>query len=191
MNHNSYAEPTPLGVRGPRLATLCFAALVALLSVAPARAHDPSECWTEVIFHADKVEVLVTMAQVATLRLIDPAKKIPVLSAENFAEHRPRLLQEGATLFALTSLKTRLKQRSVVVELTEENDVSFKIEFPRPPPGLLVIEAEFIRKLGSAFGGLIDARDTEGHQLGWDQITSESPTLVVMLPPPGADPKKK
>jgi hypothetical protein len=145
------------------------------------RAHDPSECWTEVIVHADKMEVIVTMAQVATLKLIDPANKIPTINEDNLAGLRPLLLKEGAALFGITSVKTRLAPRSVDVELTEENDISFRIVYARPPPGLLTINSEFIRKLGVTFGGLIDARDTEGHQLGWDQVSAENPTLVVML----------
>ena len=165
--------------------------LAALLLAGPLHAHDPSESWTEVIVHADEMEMLVTMAQVTALKLIDPEAKIQQLTPENFAEHRARLLQEGRTLFKLTSLKTPLASRRLDVELTEEGDVAYKIIFPRPAPGLLMFDAQFMKKLGEGFGGIIAAADEDGHQLGWDQLSFENTTLVVMLPKPGELPKKK
>jgi len=171
----------------PRLSALLAAVLLAV----PLRAHDPSESWTEVIIHADNMEMLVTMAQVTALKLIDPAKKISQLTPENFAQHRPRLIQEGATLFAVTSLKTPLASRKIDVELTDEGDVAYKIIYPRPAPGLVMLNAAFMKKLGDGFGGIIDATDEAGHHLGWDQLSFENTTLVVMLPKPGEKPAKK
>ncbi len=156
-----------------------------------ARAHDPAESWTEAIVKPEQLELLVTMAQANALKLIDPAAKIPSLTPENFARHRPKLIEAGAALFTITSLKTRMAARRVEVELTEENDVAFKIIYPRPAPGLLIFNAEFLKKLGEGFGGIIDASDTAGHHLGWDQISWENTALVVMLPAPGAAPAKK
>ena len=175
----------------PRLSALFAAAVLAV--PLPLRAHDPSECWAEVIVRANEMEVLLTMAQVTALRLVDPAKKIAQFTEENFATHRPRLLKEGETLFAITALKTNLPVSKVEVELSEELDIAYRIVFPRPAPGLVVIDAAFLKKLGQGFGGVIDASDSEGHHLGWDQISSENSTLVVMLPKPGApaDSKKK
>ena len=175
----------------PRLSALLAAAVLAV--PVQVRAHDPSECWAEVIVRANEMEVLLTMAQVTALRLVDPAKKIAQFTEENFATHRPALLKEGETLFAITALKTNLPPRKVEVELSEELDIAYRIVFPRPAPGLVVIDAAFLKKLGQGFGGVIDASDTEGHHLGWDQISSENSALVVMLPKPGApaDSKKK
>src|SRR5579885_1945403 len=93
--------------------------LLAAFTVA-ARAHDPAESWTEVIVHADRMEVLVTMAQATALKLIDPANKIPTLTAANFAQHRPRFVQEGGALMMITSMRDRLAVRRVEVALTEE-----------------------------------------------------------------------
>src|SRR5262249_42996217 len=137
------------------------------------------------------MEMLVTMAQVTALKLIDPAKKIMQFTPENFAEHRARLVQEGATLFAVTSLKSPLKSQKVEVELTDEGDIAYKIIYPHPAPGLLMLNAAFMKKLGDGFGGIIDATDADGHHLGWDQLSNENTTLVVMLPKPGETPAKK
>ncbi len=170
----------------PRFATLVVAALLA----APLRAHDPAESWTEAIVHPDQLELLVTMAQVTALKLIDPAGKIAQLTPENFAQHRARLVQAGAVLFTITSVKTQVAARRVDVQLTEENDVAFRIIFPRPAAGVLMFEATFIKKLGNGIGGVIDASDTEGHEFGWEQLTPENTTLVVTLPKPGELPPR-
>jgi hypothetical protein len=173
--------------KSPRLAVLLAAAFFA----APLRAHDPSESWTAAIVRADQLELLVTMAQANALKLIDPANKIPQLTPENFEHYRARLIEAGGTLFMITSIKSRLTSRKVEVELTEENDVAFKILYPRPAPGLLIFDAAFLKKLGEGFGGIIDANDTTGHHLGWDQISWENTSLIVMLPAAGAAPAKK
>jgi len=174
-------------MRLPRLLLVFTAALLA----APLRAHDPGESWTEAIVRPDQMELLVTMAQSNALRLIDPANKVPQLTPGNFAQHRPRLLEVGATLFTITSLKSRVASRAVEVQLTEENDVVFKITYPRPASGLLIFDAAFLKKLGEGFGGIIDASDTVGNHLGWDQISWENSSLVVMLPAAGTPPAKK
>ena len=173
--------------KSPRLALLLAAALFA----APLRAHDPSESWTEAIVHTDRLELLVTMAQANALKLIDPTNKIPQLTPANFAQYQARLSATGAALFTITSSKDRVVVRHVAVELTEENDVAFKLTYPRPAAGLLIFDATFLKKLGEGFGGIIDASDTAGHHLGWDQISWENTSLVVMLPAAGAAPEKE
>ena len=165
--------------------------LLAVLLTAPLCAHDPAESWTAAIARADALELLVTMAQANALKLIDPANQIPVLTPENFAQYRERLIAAGGALFTITSIKQRVTVRSVAVELTEENDIAFKITYPRPAPGLLIFDAAFLKKLGEGFGGIIDASDTTGPHLGWDQLTSENTSLVVMLPAAGSAPAAK
>lgn len=166
-------------IRLPRL--LSLATTLALL-LPDARAHDPAESWTEVMVGTEHMELLVTMAQASALKLIDPAAKIPALTKETFAANRARLLAEGARLFAITSLTNRLAVERIDVLLTDESDVAYRILYPRPAPGLLMFEAVFIKTLGRGAGGVIAARDVEKHDLGWDQLTPDHATLVVMLP---------
>ncbi len=186
--HSKTLEVRSAGFCAALRMTMLLAGAAMTLS---ARAHDPSESWTEAIVRADRLELLVTMAQANALKLIDPATKIPQLTPANFAQHRARLIAAGSALFSITSLKERVVARSVAVELTEENDIAFKIVYPRPAAGLLIFDAVFLKKLGEGFGGIIDASDTAGHHLGWDQISWENTSLVVMLPPPGTSPAKK
>ena len=166
----------------PRLTVLLAAGLIA----APLRAHDLMESFIEAIVRPDQLELIVTMGPGTALKLIDPAAKPQSLTPEIFERYRARLLQEGPMLFSVTSSKARLISTGVEVKLTEEKDVAFKVIYPRPPSGLLIFKAAFLEKLGVGFGGIIDASDTLGHHLGWDQITWENTTLVVVLPAPSA-----
>ena len=164
--------------------------MVFLLSP-PLRAHDPAESWTEVMVGTAKMELLVTMAQASALKLIDPAARIPALTKEIFSVHRARLLDAGAKLFAITSLAQRLAVERVEVLLTDEGDVAYRLIYPRPSPGVLILEAVFIQAIGSGGGGVIAARDTEKHDLGWDQLTPDHASLVVLVPSPGAPSRTK
>jgi hypothetical protein len=166
------------------------AVAVILLLASPVRAHAPLETWIDVTVQADAIQLHVIMAPVAALRLLDPAAPVRRLTAEVFAAQRPRLVQAGATLFTLVQLKNRLASRQVEVVLTDEGDVAYQIIYPRPASGLLMIDATFLKRLGDGFGGMMDVRDPEGHRLGWDQLTHDNATLIVMLPNPSLPPKK-
>ncbi|MBI5767443.1 MAG: hypothetical protein HZA93_06575 [Verrucomicrobia bacterium] len=154
-----------------------------------ARAHDPYESFTLVTVRADALELTLTIAQATALKLIDPPSRIAGLTGENFPEHRPRLAAVGREMFTVTSATQPLAARNVTVELTEENDVTFKIDYPRPTPGRLRIHAAFLRKLGPDYGGILDSTDAEGRQLGWEQISWENPNLEITVPSPSS--KKK
>jgi hypothetical protein len=169
-------------------------ALIACFLAAPlARAHDPYEAWTFVNVSRNALELNITMAQSTALQLVDPEKTIRGLTVENFPAQRARFEREAATLYIITSIRTPLKPRKIAVELTEENDVAFKIIYPRPAPGRLHFHAAFLKKLGEGFGGIIEATDNEGHHLGWEQVSVENPNLEVEVPPPSPEkpPAKK
>ena len=161
----------------------------AVFTAAQSQAHDLAESFIEAIVRPDRLDLFVTVGPATARRLIDPAAKPGALTPESFAPIRERLQQEGAALFTITSVKGRLASTQAEAELTEDKDVRFKITYPRPPVGLLILKAVFLEKLGVGFGGIIDASDTFGHHLGWDQITWENTTLVVVVPAPGSAPK--
>ncbi len=163
--------------------------LAAVLMAAPLHAHDLMESFIEAIVRPDRLELLITMGPGTALRLVDPAAKPQSLTPESFERYRTRLLQEGPALFSVTSSKARLVSTNVEVKLTDEKDIAFKVTYPSPPIGLLIFKGTFLEKLGVGFGGIIEASDTLGHHFGWDQITWENPTLVLVLPAEGATPK--
>ena len=169
----------------PLLRPIRFVVLVAIslgALIPTARAHDPFEAFTSATIRHDRLDLIITMAQSTALKLIDPAARIPSLTPENFAEHRPHLLREGAALFTITSVRTPLAPRKVDVELTEENDVVFKLTYPRPAPGRLRFSASYLKKLGDGYGGIFEVNDDSDHNLGWEQLLWAQPNLEVTVP---------
>jgi hypothetical protein len=164
---------------------------VALILALPSRAHahDPFESWTSATLRSDTFELIVTMAQSTALKLIDPEAKIPVLTFENFASHRPRLEREAASLYVVTSGRKRIAPNKVTADLTDENDVVFKVRYARPAPGPLHFHAAFLKKLGQGYGGILEASDNQGNHLGWEQLMFENPNVEITIPAPPAAPK--
>jgi hypothetical protein len=146
------------------------------------RAHDLYEIWTIAVLRTDQLELGITMAQATALRLIDPQSKVAAITAENLSAHRERLEKEAATLCVLTTGRNQLAARKVEVELTEENDIVFRIIYPRPPPGRLHFQAGFLKKLGQGYGGLFDANDSVGKHLGWDLLSFQNPNIEITIP---------
>jgi hypothetical protein len=156
--------------------------LAAFATASAVRAHDPYESWTSVLLRSESLELNITFAQSTALRLIDPEAKISGLTTENFATYRPRFEKEAAALFILTAGRKPLLPRTLTVEFTDENDVAFKVIYPRPAPGRLHFHAVFIRQLGAGYGGIVEAADMQGNQLGWEQLSSENPNFEIVIP---------
>ena len=132
-----------------RCAYFIFSCLILLAPASPARAHDPFEAFHNAALSRDRLEITVTMAANTALHLIDPAVRLPGLTPENFPAHRHALLREAVALFRLTSARRPLPAQSAAVELTDENDVVFRIVYPRPAPGALTFSAAYLAKLGA------------------------------------------
>lgn len=156
--------------------------LLVLWSLGPSvDAHEPHEIWTLAVVRADRLELGVTMAQSTALRLIDPELRAGALTFQNFEAHRPRLEKEAATLFVLTAGRNTLAAQRVDVQLTDENDVVFRIASPRPKAGRLHFHAAFLKKLGQGYGGILEVSDAAGDNIGWEQISWENPNFEVAL----------
>ena len=80
--------------------------------------------------------------------------------------------------------------RKVEVEFTEENDIAFKVIYPRPPPGRLHFHGAFLKKLGEGYGGIIEINDAAGLNLGWEQLSAENPNFEITVPAAKPAPKK-
>jgi hypothetical protein len=169
-----------------RVPLLAFAAsvLCAVLAALPARAHDPFEAFHSATLHTDRLDLIVTMAQSTALKLIDPTALLPSLNAANLPSHRPRLLREAVALFILTSARKPLVSRTASIEITDENDIIFRVTYPRPAPGPLYISAAYLRRLGDGYGGLFELNDPAGKNLGWEQLLWSRPNFEVTVPTP-------
>ena len=165
--------------------------LIAVWAVAATNicAHDAFEIWTVALLRADRLDLTITMAKSTALRLIDPQSKHEPITFENFPTYRTRLETEGASLCFLRTAGKKLSPQRVEVELTDENDVVFRLYFPRPAPGSLQFHAACLKKLGDGYGGFLDASDHTGVHLGWEQLSFDHPTFEVIIP--ASTPKSK
>jgi hypothetical protein len=170
---------------------MTLACLIALfVGLNFARAHDLYEIWTIAVLRPDHLELGITMAQATALRLIDPQSKVAAITAANLSAHRERLEKEAAALCIVTTARTPLVARKVGVELTEENDIVFRVAYPRPPPGRVHFQAAFLKKLGQGYGGLFDASDSVGKHLGWDLLSFQNPNIEITIPIASTAPTK-
>lgn len=145
-------------------------------------AHAPLETSIDVTVRAETMQLHVVMAPVAALQLVEAASPARHLTAEDLLTQKPAFIAQGAKLFSIIQLPSPLAPSQVEFARTDEGDVDYRITFPRPAPGLLMIDAVFLKRLGDGYGGMIDVHDAEGHRLGWDQLTHDNSSLVVMLP---------
>jgi hypothetical protein len=158
--------------------------LVSLLALAAsARAHDPYESFHAAVIYPDRLELVVTMAASTALKLIDPAAIPPDLTAESFAALRPHLLRAATALCALSTAQKTLPPRTATVELTDENDIVFRVIYPPPGPGRLRLTAAYLEKLGDGYGGLLELTDHRHQNLGWEQLLWAHPHFELTLPP--------
>ena len=177
--------PSPARLANPtsplvRLRLLLLALLCALIPTA--RAHDPFEAFHSATLYPDRLELVVTMAQSTVLKLIDSTANIPALTPENLSTHHPRLVRAAVLLFILTSAKKQLSAHAANVELTEENDLIFRVTYPRPAPGKLYFSAAYLRNLGDGYGGIIEIDDDTSKNLGWEHLLWAHPNFEVTVP---------
>lgn len=163
---------------------LFLSVFLAFFAVPLARAHDPFEAFHTAILRPDRLDLTVTMAQSTALRLIDPVStaRIASLTPENLATHRPRLLRAATSLFIITSVRKPLTARAPTVELTDENDVIFRVTYPRPAAGPLYFSAAYLKKLGDGYGGILEVNDAADKNLGWEQLLWARPNFEVTVP---------
>jgi hypothetical protein len=166
--------------------------LILLLLFVPAlHAHDPYDSFTSATLFPDRLELTVTMAQATALQLVDPDRKLGGLTDEVFAKNLARFTREGATLYIVTSDRTRLATKKVDAELTDERDIIFHLTYPRPAPGRLHFHAAFMIKLGEGYGGILDVSDSSGQSINWEQLSWANPNFEVQAPAAAPPAKKK
>lgn len=156
--------------------------VLALVMALPARAHDLFEIWTIALVRADYFEVAVTMAKGTALKLADPQAALPELTPQNFATHRAVFERLAPALLQVSAAKKPFAPLRLEAQLSEEGDIIFHYAFALPPPGRVTIKAEFLGKLGTGYGGIIEVSDATGNNLGWDQLSSEKSDFEFVIP---------
>jgi hypothetical protein len=169
---------------------LCSLALVfCLLGARTACGHDPLASFADVWLGPQTMEVTITMARPAAFLLIkDQNPGVPYVDVDTFPKARELLLAQAANLCQWTADGAKMTPGSLEVELTDENDVRFRMVFPRPAAGgPLRFEAAYLHKMMD--GHVLTYavwRENKTNLSNQEMRADENPALEVKLPPVSA-----
>jgi len=156
--------------------------LLALSAAGAAFAHDPMEITADAVLKAGSLELRVTMARSTAEAVIDGAKFGTLFDPSVFAALQPRFEKHAAKLFAIASGGAVLVPRHAAVTLTVENDVEFRLDYPRAAPGLLRFEAVHVAKLADGYGDLLTVQGEHGELLGQKTLMGTDLVLEAIVP---------
>jgi hypothetical protein len=153
--------------------------------VAPLRAHDIYSSWTDAVIHPDRLELTLTLARASALRLLPNANTLPPITPESFSEYAPRLKAAAPELFEIKSAGKTLVLSSSEVTISGDADITYRLAYPRPPPGMLRFTVHYLFQLVDGHVGTLVVRDPAGKDLGWSPVTVDQPVFEVKLDRPG------
>jgi hypothetical protein len=133
-------------------------ALLPLILMSSAWAHDVTEIGLSVYLHTNRVELNVVLVRPTIMRAAD-AQGVHLLDFSRPDEREnamPVLRAQGAELFTLRMGTNTLKAAAPVITLGEDDHVSFRLTYPTPTPrgtnDLLRLEARILSHLPAAEG---------------------------------------
>ena len=132
-----------------RLSARCRLTALLVLGAGAVRGHDPLQSYTDARLRGDYIVVNVTMANSAATELLkkDNAAGNSSITPENFEQTGALLKAHAGDLLNITAGGNTIAMRAGDVTLNSENDIEFKLVFPRPPSGTIKFEAPFIKEL--------------------------------------------
>lgn len=160
--------------------------LLLIVACAPARAHDPLDITAQVRLLPGGIAVRLTLAWSAACRLLAGGKQ-PVrwLPPEKFGEIRPLLQTRAPRFFALADEGNILAPRAVGAELTDDGDVTIRLEFPAARAARVRIDAALLTILGSeGYTVILTVLGPREGQVGHELLTLEKPGCAILAAGP-------
>jgi hydrogenase/urease accessory protein HupE len=165
-------------------------ALLFLLVLPTAFAHDPFTSWTNARIKADRIELETTLARSSAILLLPNNEKLPSIQPENFAQYEPALKAAAPTMFEVTAAGVPLSVRSIEVKLPDdEADIEFRITYPLPATGPLRFTALYLEAMAQDHVGTLVVVNHAGKDVGWEPLSAQTIFLEVPLPAPPESPK--
>ena len=172
---------------------LCRYLLVVLsfFTAVSAFAHEPFEITTAARIRPTGLEMQVTMTR-ATAHMIalDGQREGENFAPERFPELQPQLLAAASRLYRISEHAQELALTHAEVLLTVENDIEYRLTFPRPPPGPLTLDFIPLGKLPEGYGNALNlTQDIPPAVLSFTLLTAAEPGVAVTIaaPPPAAE----
>jgi hypothetical protein len=168
--------PAPLFLR--LLVILAFSAISVF-------AHDPFEITTAARVRAAGLEMQITMTR-ATAHAIafDDQGEPQNFAPQRFAEFQPQLLAATNRLYRLSSNGQSIVPTRSEVILTVENDIEYRLTFPRPATGPLTLDFLPLGKLPEGYGNALNlSQDNPPAVLSFQLLTASEPGVTVTIAP--------
>jgi hydrogenase/urease accessory protein HupE len=167
---------------------LCRYLLVVLsfFTAVSAFAHEPFEITTAARIRATELEMQVTMTR-ATAHMIalDGQREGENFAPERFPELQPQLLAAASRLYRISEHAQELALTHAEVLLTVENDIEYRLTFPRPPPGPLALHFLPLGKLPEGYGNALNlTQDNPPAVLSFTLLTAAEPGVAVTIAAP-------
>ena len=158
--------------------------LSAVVGSSALHAHDIYSSWTDAIVRHDRLELTLTLARAAAVRLIDEAQPLPPITPENFSSYEPKLKAAGPELFEITAADKRVSLKSTAVTISGDADITFQLIFAAPAAGVLKFGVRYLFRLVDGHIGTLVVSDAAGKDLGWSPVSVDQPTFEVRVPAP-------
>lgn len=155
---------------------------VFLAALAPLSAHDLYSSWTETFVRRDRLEVTLTLARAAALRLLPDAAKLAPITPENFSDYTARLREAAPGLFEITAANKPLKLDSVEVKISGDADITFHLTYPPVRQGPLRFVVQYLFQQVDGHTGTLVVNDHHGKDLGWSPVSVDQPVFELKLP---------
>jgi hypothetical protein len=185
LAHKYYGAATSAGptryVRSARLVLLMLSAALAL----PLCAHDNYTSWVEAVVHPDRLEVTLTLARTAALRLLPDANTLPPITPKSFPDYASRLKAAAPNLIDIRRDDAVLTLSSREVTISGDADITYRLTYPRPKAGTLRFAANYLFQLVDGHVGTIVVSDSSRKDLGWSPVTVDEPNFELKLPQDG------
>ena len=169
-----------------RLPILFFSVAAFLLGVLPLRAHDTFSSWTDAYLYPDRTELIITVSRVSALRFLPNGNTLPPITPENFPAYAPKLKAIAPELFELSAAGRTLPLTASEVSLANEEDITFRLTFPKPATGPLRLFGNYLQFLADGHVGTLVVKKADDTTSALSPISIDQPSLDVPLPP--ADP---
>jgi len=167
-----------------------YVLLIVLLSSVPAWAHDPFEGTTVARLRSDSIDLAITMNGTTAMTLCDDEDLKSARFGPDIFESNLAMFQKSAGgLFEITVAGNRLAAFETNAFLGKENDVEYRLRYPRPA-GAMALKAVYLERLPrEGYGAALTILDMENNVVvGQKLLMNEDVSFAAPTAPPPAQP---
>jgi hypothetical protein len=155
-----------MGKRDGSRICLLFAACVIPTALL---AHDPLDCSTQVMMREDRIEVAVTMGLDGVREILSEAGFSAQAIRETVAARGPQSSRELPAALASRLFEVKRDGEPLapggVTGNSDGMEVVFRVDYPRPPEGVLELDSVYFDAVEQMRPGWLAAHDEDGNRL--------------------------